>query len=62
MKWRRDEPEPLSRKAFLKLRLEERRRILEAQAGKLREYYAKEEDWKETETDEIHDFTTESFI
>jgi hypothetical protein len=48
-------PGMLRRKAFLKLPLEERRRILEAQAEKLREYYAKEEDWKATETDDFHE-------
>jgi hypothetical protein len=43
----------LRRKAFLKLPLEERRRILEAQAEKLQERYEKEEDWSSTESDDF---------
>jgi DNA-binding HxlR family transcriptional regulator len=46
-------PGILRRKAFLKLPLEERRRILEAQAEKLQKHYEEDEGWKTTETDEI---------
>jgi hypothetical protein len=46
-------PAMLRRKAFLKLPLEERRRILEAQAEKLQERYEKEEDWSSTESDDF---------
>jgi transcriptional regulator with XRE-family HTH domain len=46
-------PAMLRRKAFLKLPLEERRRILEAQAEKLQELYEKEEDWSSTESDDF---------
>jgi Zn-dependent peptidase ImmA (M78 family) len=50
-------PGMLRRRAFLKLPLEERRRILEAQADKLQKHYEEEsEAWKETETDDIHEY------
>jgi len=48
-------PGMLRRKAFLKLPLEERRRILEAQAEKLQKHYEEEKDWEPTESDEIHE-------
>jgi hypothetical protein len=49
-------PGMLRRKAFLKLPLEERRRILEAQAEKLQKHYDQEADWKGTESDDIHEY------
>jgi len=49
-------PGMLRRKAFLKLPLEERRRILEAQAQKLQKHYEEDEDgWKATESDDLND-------
>jgi Zn-dependent peptidase ImmA (M78 family)/DNA-binding XRE family transcriptional regulator len=49
-------PGMLRRQAFLKLPLEERRRILEAQAEKLQKHYEEDDAWKATETDEIHEY------
>lgn len=46
-------PGMLRRKAFLKLPLEERRRILEAQADKLQKHYDQEQDWSVTESDDL---------
>jgi hypothetical protein len=37
----------IDRKAFLKLPLEERRRILEQQAEAVAEYYQQDQEWKE---------------
>ena len=48
-------PGMLRRKAFLKLPLEERRRILEAQAEKLQKHYEEEKDWAATETDDFNE-------
>jgi transcriptional regulator with XRE-family HTH domain len=49
-------PGMLRRRAFLKLPLEERRRILEAQAEKLQKHYEEDDDgWKATETDDINE-------
>lgn len=53
------EPGPgiLRRRAFLKLPLEERRRILEAQAEKLQKHYEEDkEGWQGTESDDIHEY------
>ena len=41
------------RRAFLKLPLEQRRRILAAQAGKLQKHYENDDGWKATESDEF---------
>jgi hypothetical protein len=49
-------PGMLRRKAFLKLPLEERRRILAAQGDKLQKHYEEEDDWKATESDDFHDY------
>lgn len=49
-------PGMLRRKAFLQLPMEERRKILAAQAEKLQKHYEEADDWKATETDEIHDY------
>jgi len=48
-------PGMLRRRAFLKLPLEERRRLLEAQAEKLQKHYEEDEVWKATETDDINE-------
>lgn len=48
-------PGMLRRSAFLKLPLEERRRILEAQAEKLQKHYVEDEDWKSTESDDFNE-------
>jgi len=48
-------PGTLRRRAFLKLPLEERRRILEAQAEKVHKHYEEDEGWKGTETDDFDD-------
>lgn len=49
-------PAVLRRKDFLKLPIEERRRILAAQAEKLEKYYAEDkEGWQGTEADDIHE-------
>jgi Zn-dependent peptidase ImmA (M78 family)/DNA-binding XRE family transcriptional regulator len=46
-------PGMLRRRAFLKLPLEERRKILEAQAEKLQKHYEHEDDWRTTERDDF---------
>lgn len=46
-------PGMLRRKAFLKIPLEERRRILEAHADKLQKHYDQEQDWSVTESDDL---------
>ena len=48
-------PGMLRRKAFLKLPLEERRRILDAQAEKLQKHYEEDESWKATEADDFNE-------
>jgi len=49
-------PGMLRRRAFLKLPIEERRRILEAQADKLQKHYEEEDDgWKAIEGDDLND-------
>ena len=48
-------PGMLRRKAFLKLPIEERRRIFEAQAEKLQKHYEESEDWNVTEGDAFHE-------
>jgi Zn-dependent peptidase ImmA (M78 family)/transcriptional regulator with XRE-family HTH domain len=48
-------PGMLRRKAFLKLPLEERRRILEAQADKVQKHYEDDEGWKGTESDDFNE-------
>ena len=48
-------PGMLRRKAFLKLPIEERRRILEEQADKLQKHYDAEGDWKSTEGDALEE-------
>lgn len=50
-------PGILRRRAFLKLPLEERRRILEAQADKLQKHYEQDnEGWREIEGDNVHEY------
>lgn len=49
-------PGMLRRKSFLKLPLEERRRILEAQAEKLHKHYEEDDGWKATESENIHEY------
>lgn len=49
-------PGMLRRKAFLKLPLEERRRVLESQADKLQKHYEGEQDWKVTESDDLDEY------
>jgi hypothetical protein len=49
-------PGMLRRKAFLNLPMEERRKVLAAQAEKLQKHYEEADDWKATETDELHDY------
>jgi Zn-dependent peptidase ImmA (M78 family)/DNA-binding XRE family transcriptional regulator len=50
-------PGMLRRRSFLKLPLEERRKILEAQAEKLQKHYEKDEDgWEGTQTDDLHEY------
>jgi Zn-dependent peptidase ImmA (M78 family) len=46
-------PGMLRRRAFLKLPLEERRKILETQAEKLQKHYEQADDWKATEGDDF---------
>jgi Zn-dependent peptidase ImmA (M78 family) len=49
-------PGMLRRRAFLKLPIEERRRILGAQADKLQKHYEEEDDgWKAIESDDLND-------
>jgi hypothetical protein len=48
-------PGMLRRKAFLKLPIEERRRILEAQAEKMQKHYQEDDDWKVTESDALNE-------
>lgn len=49
-------PGMLRRRAFLKLPPEERKRILEAQAEKLQKHYEEEDDWKDTESDDVNEY------
>jgi len=46
-------PGMLRRRAFLKLPLEERRKILEAQAEKLQKHYEQGDEWRATEADDF---------
>jgi hypothetical protein len=48
-------PEVLRRKAFLKLPLEERRKILAAQAEKLEKHYEEDKEGWQDLADDVHD-------
>ena len=46
----------IERKAFMKLPLEERRRLLAQQAEKLLEHYEQDNDWKDLEAGDIVEY------
>jgi hypothetical protein len=49
-------PGSLRRRAFLKLPLEERRRILQEQAGQIQKHYAQDQSWRDLQGGDVLDY------
>jgi len=52
--------EAVQRRAFLKLPLEERRRIMAQQANELADYYEKDKEWREGQGDDIYEYDVQA--